>query len=252
MKRFAGLFGVCAVLFAPAALAQGTDEFGAYGGMEGRGKTRSEQETAFEIRVGPYKPNIDDGLNGTPYADTFGDKTRWHFGLEGDWQVLRIPKTLSFGPGFGFHFTRMSAKAPLSSGSGLSAQDTTLTIIPMHLVGVLRVDAIADRSGVPFCPYAKLGLGYALWWSKDGEEAAKAPDGTEGKDTSYGLTFALGMAFRLDWLDPADAAAADAAIGINHSSIFGEYFVSDLSGFGSNDVMNVGTNTFVFGAMLEI
>jgi hypothetical protein len=251
MKHILGLFGLAAVLFAPAALAQGVDEFGAYGGMERRGQTRSEQETAFEIRVGPYTPNVDDGLNGTPYEDTFGDKTRWHFGLEGDWQVLRLKDTLSFGPGFGVHFTRMSAKAPLSSGAGLSAQDTTLTIIPMHLVGVLRVDAIADRSGVPFCPYAKLGFGYALWWSKDGEETATA-DGTEAKDSSYGITFALGLAFRLDWLDPADAAAADAGIGINHSSIFGEYFVSDLSGFGSNDVMNVGTNTFVFGAMLEI
>ena len=251
MKHLAGFFGLGLVLVAPSALAQGVDEFGAYGGMERRGQTRSEQESAFEIRVGPYTPNVDDGLNGTPYEDTFGDKTRWHFGLEGDWQVLRIPQTLSFGPAFGIHFTRMSAKAPLSSGAGLSAQDTTLTIIPMHLVGVLRVDAIADRSGVPFCPYAKLGLGYALWWSKDGEETANA-DGMEAKDTSYGYTVALGLAFRLDWLDPADAAAADAGIGINHSAIFGEYFVSDLSGFGSNDVMNVGTDTFVFGVMLEI
>ena len=48
------------------------------------------------------------------------------------------------------------------------------------------------------------------------------------------------------------APSADAAVGINHSTIFGEYFASDLSGFGSNDVMNVGSNTFVFGVMLEI
>lgn len=251
MKAFVGLLGVGVLLGAPTALAQGVDEFGSYGGMERRGQQRSEQETAFEIRVGPYNPNVDDGLNGTPYETTFGDKTRWHAGLEGDWQIFRIARTLSFGPGFGIHFTRSTAKAPLSSGTGLSAQDTSLTIIPMHLVGVLRIDAIADRSGIPFCPYAKLGFGYALWWSKDGEETASAA-GEEGKDTSYGITYALGLAFRLDWMDPADAASADAAIGINHSAIFGEYFGSDLSGFGSNDVMNVGTNTFVFGVMLEI
>ncbi len=252
MKSVAWLLGLGAVLFAPSALAQGVDEFGAYGGMEQRGQLRSEQDTAFEIRVGPYKPNVDDNLNGAPYEDIFGDKTRWHVGLEGDWQLLRLERTLSFGPAFGIAFTRSTAKAPLSSGTGLSAQDTTLTIVPMHLVGVLRIDALADRTGIPFCPYAKLGLGYALWWSKDGEETAKAPDGTEAKDTSYGITYALGLAFRLDWIDPADAAAADAAIGINHSTIFGEYFASDLSGFGSNDVMNVGTNSFVFGVMLEI
>ena len=251
MRASLGLFGLGVLLASPAALAQGVDEFGSYGGMERRGEQRSEQETAFEIRVGPYKPNVDDDLNSTPYETTFGDKTRWHFGLEGDWQVLRLPRTLSFGPGFGIHFTRSTAKAPLSSGSGLSAQDTSLTIIPMHLVGVLRIDAIADRANIPFCPYAKLGFGYALWWSKDGEQTASV-GGDEAKDTSYGITYALGLALRLDWLDPADAASADAAVGINHSTIFGEYFASDLSGFGSNDVMNVGSNTFVFGVMLEI
>jgi hypothetical protein len=51
---------------------------------------------------------------------------------------------------------------------------------------------------------------------------------------------------------PGDAAAADASIGVNHSSLFIEYYGSNLGGFGSSDVMQVGTNTFVFGLMLEI
>jgi hypothetical protein len=42
MKHFAALFGLGAVLSAPTAFAQGVDEFGAYGGMERRGQTRSE------------------------------------------------------------------------------------------------------------------------------------------------------------------------------------------------------------------
>jgi len=240
------------VLAAPTALAQGVDDFGAYGGVESRGLERSGQETAFEVRVGPYRPNVDDKLSATPYEDTFGDSTRWHVGLELDWQVIRVPSTLSFGPGFGGAYTRSSAKAPLSSGEGLSAQDTTLNIVPFHLVGVLRIDALADRFGVPFCPYAKLGLGYALWWSKDGEETAKDANSIQGKDASYGYVYALGIAGRLDWLDQSDAAAADASIGINHSTLFIEYFGSDLGGFGSDNVMQVGTNTFVFGIMLEI
>jgi hypothetical protein len=252
MKLRAFLAGL-GVLFATSlSFAQGVDEFGAYGGVERRGQERSGQEAAVEIRVGPYTPNVDDNVpNGTPYEDTFGQKQRWHGGLEVDWQVLRIPRLLSFGPGFGGAYTAASAKAPLESGGGRSAQDTTLTIIPLHLVGVLRIDALADRFNVPFCPYAKLGLGYAFWWSKDGEEPARA-DGTDGKDTSYGLVYSLGVAFRLDWIDPMDAAAADSSIGINHSALFIEYFGSDLDGFGSTDVMQVGTNTYVFGLMLEI
>jgi hypothetical protein len=236
---------------APAALAQGIDDFGAYGGVERRGLERSPQTAAFEIRVGPYTPHVDEKVDGTPYQDTYGEKQRWHGGFEADWQLLRLPGILSFGPGFGAHYTAASTRAPLTSGEGLSDQDTTLTILPFHLVGVLRVDILADRFGVPFCPYAKLGVGYAFWWSKDGDKLA-SEGGVEGKDTSYGLAYSLGIAGRLDWLDPDDAASADAGVGINHSSLFIEWYGNELAGFGSDNVMQVGTSTFVFGVMLEI
>ena len=250
--RLAPLLAALALAFgSKAALAQGVDEFGAFGGAETRGQERSGQEAAFEIRVGPYTPHVDDNVDGTPYEDIFGTKQRWHVGIEADWQVLRVPRLLSFGPGLGIAYTKSSAKAPLASGTGLSAQETSLNVVPLHLVGVLRIDALADRFNVPFCPYAKFGLGYAFWWSKDGDEAANA-NGIQGKDTSYGLAYSLGVAFRLDWLDASDAAAADASIGINHSALFIEYYGSNLGGFGSSDVMQVGTSTFVFGLMLEI
>ena len=250
--KLAGALALLAVFTtAPAALAQGIDEFGAYGGVERRGLERSPQNAAFEIRVGPYTPHVDEKLTGTPYEDTFGKKQRWHGGFEVDWQLFRLPGILSLGPGFGAHYTNSSAKAPLTSGSGRSAQDTTLTIIPLHLVGVVRIDALADKLHVPFCPYAKLGFGYAFWWSKDGDKTA-VDDGVSGKDTSYGFTYALGIAGRLDWLDPDDAASADAGIGINHSSLFIEWYGNELAGFGSDNVMRVGTSTFVFGVMLEI
>jgi hypothetical protein len=250
VKPAALLLSLGIVLGARAGFAQGVDNFGAYG-MEERGQERTGQEAAFELRIGPYNPNVDDKLEGSPYQDTFGDSQRWHVGIEIDWQAFRIKKLLSVGPGVGMAYTRSAANAPLSSGTGRSAQETTLNIIPFHLVGVLRVDALADRFNVPLCPYAKFGLGYAMWWSKDGEETGSA-DGMEAKDTSYGLVWALGLAARLDWLDPEDAANADAALGINHPALFIEYFGSDLGGFGSSDVMQVGTQTFVFGLMLEI
>ncbi len=107
---------------------------------------------------GPYKPNVDDGVqNGEPYETIFGKSTRWQGGAELDWQLYRIPRMLSLGPGFGFAYTHSSAKAPLASGTGDSAQDTTLGILPMHLVAVLRFDYIADHTPVPLVPYAKLG-----------------------------------------------------------------------------------------------
>ena len=233
------------------AHAQGVDEFGAYGGLEDRGLERSPQEAAFEIRIGPYRPNIDDNVAGSPYKDIFGNSQRWHAGFEVDWQVFRVERTLSFGPGFSLAYTRAGAKAPLASGGGRSAQDTELEMLPMFLAGVLRIDALADRTVIPLAPYAKLGFGYALWWASDGESSARA-DGVSGKGASYGYTYSLGVLLRLDPLDPGDAASADASLGINHSGIFIEWFGSDLDGFGSDDVLQVGTNTWVAGLTIEM
>jgi hypothetical protein len=251
--KAASLFvlGATLLTFSGTAHAQGVDEFGAYGGLEDRGQRRSPQEAAFEIRIGPYRPHIDDAVPGTPYKDIFGSSQRWHAGFEVDWQVFRIERTLSLGPGFSLAYTRAGAKAPLASGTGRSAQDTEIEMLPMFLAGVLRIDALADRTLIPLAPYAKLGFGYALWWASDGEDAARA-DGVVGKGASYGYTYSLGVLLRLDPLDPADAATADASLGINHSGIFIEWFGSNLDGFGSADVMNVGTNTWVAGLTIEM
>ncbi len=256
MRTTTLLFGAAlslgAALASPTARAQGTDELGAYGGIEHRGNQRSPQDWAFEVRVGQYPPRVDNGLSGTPYRTIFGKKKRWQGGAELDWQAFRIPKLLSVGPGLGLSYTSATGKAPLADGSGtLSAQDTTLHILPMFLVGVLRLDVIADRTVIPLAPYAKLGAGYAFWWSSDGGHPAK--DGNvAGRDTSYGYVAALGVMLRLDWLDPADAASADASMGLNHSGLFIEWMHSDLSGFGSNAVMDVGSSTWVAGLTLEL
>lgn len=250
-RTISGLLAATSIFIGAPAFAQGVDEFGAYGGLEHAGRVRSPQEAAFEIRFGPYHPRVDDNLAGDPYKTTFGNDTRWHAGIEADWQLLRLKDTLSFGPGVGVAYTHSSAKAPLSSGTGLSAQDTTLGIVPFHLVGVLRLDAIADRTGIPLQPYAKLGLGYALWWSSIGERASRV-NGEVARDASLGYVWALGLVVRLDPLDPASAASADASLGINHSGLFIEWFNSSLDGFGSKNMMQVGTSTWVAGLALEI
>jgi hypothetical protein len=115
------------------------------------------------------------------------------------------------------------------------------------------VDALADNTPIPLVPYAKLGLGYALWWSTDGDKVARddASNGTRGEDTSYGYTWALGISLRLDFLDPDDAATTRASGGIDHSYAFIEWHSSHLDAFGSNETMDVGNDAIVFGLALE-
>src|SRR5690606_25575155 len=137
------------------------DELGAYNRRHA--PYESPQTVAFELRFGRYVPDADEGVEGTPFADVFGGSSRYYGGLELSWQALRIPYVGTFGPGFGIGYTRATAKALLESGEGRSSQPTSLTIIPMYVVGVLRADELSRRTPVPLVPYAKLGVGYAIW-----------------------------------------------------------------------------------------
>jgi hypothetical protein len=253
MKRLTFALPLTLLLASATARAQGTDEFGAYGGKE-KHYEGSPQNAAFELRFGPYRPDVDDEFGGSgPFDQTFGGDTRILIGLEVDWQALRIPFFGTFGPGFGWGYTKFTADALLGDGSGeRAAQTTSFEMMPMYVVGVLRADVIARETVVPLVPYAKLGLGYALWWTGDGDGTAESDDGTKGRGSSYGYQYALGLMLLLDWLEPHGASQMDAATGVNNSYLFVEWYVSQLDGFGSGDQMQVGTNTWMLGLAFEI
>jgi hypothetical protein len=150
----------------------------------------------------------------------------------------------------GIGFTKFNAKAPFTDGSGRSEQKTTLSIIPMYAVGVLRVDYLVDNTVVPLAPYAKLGFGWAFWWSEIGGEVDEV-DGDKARGTSIGYQGALGLAIALDWLDAESSSSFDAMSGVNHSYIFGELYMSSLDGFGG-DQLQLGTTTWFVGIAMEM
>lgn len=232
-----------------SAQTRSVDEFGAYGPSVTR--DGSPQIGAFEFRFGAYNPRVDSSVPGTPYKDTFGDKTRFMVGVEGDWQATRIPHLGTLGPGLGWGYTRASGLAKLTSDPDkLSDETTSLTIMPIYLVAVLRADVFAREFGIPLVPYAKLGMGTALWWASDGGKTAYAGD-VEGKGISFGPQYALGGMFLLDVLDQQTARDADVSLGINNSYLFGEWYGSELDAFGSDKRMNVGANTWMVGLAIE-
>lgn len=255
MSRYLQLLGaltaLCAgVLAAGPARAQGVDEFGSYGKERGR-QSESKQDTAVELRFGRYVPEVDSKLNSTPFQTTFGNSNRYLLGFEADWQLIRIPHFGTLAPGFGWGMTKFGAKARFTDGSGTSDADTRLWIMPMHLVGVVRADVLARDFSIPIVPYAKLGFGYALWWSSDGEKTAKV-NGVVGRGASYGLTYALGAMFLLDVLDEDDAVTADGLTGINNSYIFGEWYRPQLDGFGSAEVLDLSSSSWLVGIAIEM
>ena len=214
----------------------------------------SPQQFAFELRMGPYQPRVDEEFNGkTPFADTFGNGKGFHIGAEIDWQALRIPYIGSFGPGFSWAYTSRSAKAKISGTQKESAEETQLSIMPMTVVGVLRIDSLTRSFGVPLVPYGKAGLGLGLW-SVSTEQGTVTRDGVQGRGRSWGTHLALGGMLHLDFLEKDTALAFDDELGVNNTYLFLEWMWSDLgssSFIESKPQMRVGTSGWVAGLALE-
>jgi len=231
---------------ATSAVAQ--QEYDELGGYNRRHDYDSEQYAAIEARFGPYWPNIDEEVNGAPFDDTFG-KRHYAFGLQVDWQMLRIPMLGTLGPGVGWSWVRYSAPAPFSDGTGSSDQNTRLWIMPFWGVGVLRVDVFAKNWQIPFVPYGKLGMVYALWGCSSGDERCRSADGKLGRGSELGTMWAAGLMLLLDWMDEESAREMDNSVGVNNSYFFGEWYSSDVDSFG--DGMQVGTDTWTLGLAFE-
>lgn len=219
----------------------------------------SPQSFAFEARIGPYRPQIDEEFSSSgkrPFEQTFGDGRGLYFGFELDWQALRIPHFGSIGPGVSWGYTRRSAVAKVAEGPHAgedSAQSTYLTIMPMYASGVLRVDVLARDFDVPLVPYGKLGLGLGLWRASTDNGLSTAPDGTVGKGRTWGTHAALGGMFLLDFIDRSAALGFDEEVGVNNSYLFVEWQWLNLDGqlIEKRPQMRVGTTGWIAGLALE-
>jgi hypothetical protein len=215
---------------------------------------RSSQNFAMEVRVALYNPKVDSdpSLHGNdPYAQSFGDSQRYEVAAEFDWQALRIPHLGTLGPGVGIGYTKSSAIAPRADGGQPPSEETTsLQIFPMYAVAVLRIDVLMREAHVPFVPYAKAGLGYALWRASN-TAGTSSQHGLLGEGHTFGTQLAAGMAFSLGVIDPNSSRQLDESTGINNTYVFAEYMMSDLSGIGQTHALWVGTNSIVFGLAFE-
>lgn len=256
----ASIVTACVFTTSIPAHAQGVDEFGAYGRPQDDANYESDQHWAMELRIGPYYPQVDSEFNGpTPLADTLGTGKRILFGIEGDWQALRLGNILSFGPGFGTAYTRLSHPATFQAGApdnvpaagASSPMDSTLKLWFQWADAVVRVDALNRNFRVPIVFTAKLGLGQALWWAAKGDITSRGSDGTIGHGRSWGPTWALGVMFDLNFAQPERSRKLDAVSGINHMYLFGEWYQLKLNGFGNGNHMQVGDSTWTLGYALE-
>lgn len=212
---------------------------------------RSEQNGAIELRFGPYRPDIDSEFGGaaTPFADIYGPGETVMFGIEGDWQALRIPHFGTLGPGVQFSFATFDAYSLLESDpTQRSAQPTNMWFLPMSLLAVLRVDVLDKEFHVPLVPYVKFGGTMTLWEATNGVGASTA-GGVVGQGISTGLTGAVGLMISLNPIAPQAAIDMDNATGVNTAYLFGEWMVSRVSSFDQG--LETGDSTWQVGLTLE-
>jgi len=257
--RFALPLGALLGLVAMAPPAWAVDEALRDGRSEGRAAYRTKQHGAMEIRFGPYRPDVDEEFGGTatPWADIYGTGDTVMFGLEGDWQAIRIPHFGTFGPGLQVSFATFSQYALLEADpSQRSQQPTNTWFLPVSLLAVLRIDVFAREFKVPLAPYVKFGGTMTLWENTDGMGVASVPDpanptgpavGAQGIST--GLTGAAGLMIWLNPIAPQAALDMDNSTGVNNAYLFGEWMLSRVSSF--DEGLETGDSTWQVGVTLE-
>ena len=213
----------------------------------------SPQVGAFELKFGPYTPNVDEepslkASGTTPYKDMFGDDWMFLTVIELDWQFMRIPGA-SLGVGGSMGFMQEYTKSENEFGVE-SADYTVLNVMPFALLGVVRVDALADHLGIPIVPYFKGGLCWYLWWVLGGGSVASA-GGEDAVGGTPGWQINPGIMLRLDQFDTMSARTFDNEIGVNHSYIFAELLWATVEGFGRDDFLYLSDTTFMIGIALE-
>lgn len=252
----AGLLSA-AIAAATMALA-GSRPARAQAQLPGGDSFRSPQRFAFELRFGPYRPDVDAEFAGGagPHRRFFGDDARVLSQLQLDYQIFSSFGTLALGVGAGRF--KESANAFVETGPGTipderTADRTSLTMYPLSLQLVYRFDALARRTGLPLVPYGKIGLAYALWTIRDGNgnvAKTESPRG-RGRGGTRGWLAGAGLAFQLDVLDPGAARELDAQTGVNHTYLFAEWTRHDLSGLGQEGALHLGDTTWSAGLLFE-
>ena len=235
----------------------------------------SPQRFALEVKFGPYLPDIDRKYGGAglgPYASIYGEtddrgiatskpKNGFYGAIAFEYQFVNLA-----GPiGLGFQWSMMRDKAqallaeqppaPTSVRSG--ADSTRFAVMPLALQVVYRFELLADRFRVPLVPYAKAGVNYSFWWSKNGSNDISTIKDENGKVTdkarggAWGFQTNIGGMLRLDFLERGTARTLDRVTGINHTYLFAEWQLSRVNNFGRKNSINLGDSTWLVGLALE-
>jgi hypothetical protein len=213
------------VLAASSAFADGIAVAPTYG--------ESPKNMAIELRLGPYLPLVDRAFTTSPgpYQKTFGNGMMLLAELEIERQLWQRFGSIAVGVSGGY--TEKYGHAIADATGATTGEAVSLQLIPIKLLAIYRFDWLQQKYGIPLVPFAKFGLAATYWWASKGGQLETAADGTTGRNISWGVAGAAGLAFLLDILDPRLARDFDSGVGVNHSYLFAEFNFSEINNFGA-------------------
>lgn len=196
-----------------------------------RANIESPERFTLEFRIGPYH------IMDTEPA--FFDDSGPMLALEYDVLIYRLTNVGSIGVGGSIGWGVLSGNAFERGTQSRVDEESDLTLIPLSLFGVLRLDILPRLLDFPLIFAGKFGIDYVRWDATTGANSASGG--------SFGMRWAVQAGLELDFLDRAAARQLDEEWGINHSFLFFE-----LYGSTADSTLDVGTDGLGWAAGLGL
>jgi hypothetical protein len=182
-------------------------------------KIESPERFFLELKGGPYYL-----FSGEPYGDVFGGDSGPSFSAQLEGIVFRMPRTFYVTAGGSIGYAAFAAAAIGEDGQP-TAEETTLSLVPLTASATLRVDVLPRRLGIPVIFAARAGWRWTQWDTNTGKI-------DDAAGWSLGPVFTGQVALDLDSFEPGGARALDEEWGINHTFLLAEvsyYATTDKS-----------------------
>lgn len=189
----------------------------------------SPEQFVVEFRAGSYTPEA------AGFGEVFDDVGPL-LELELDYLPLLIKDVLDAGVGAAFGMSKYRGGAINVATNSITDEETTLSILPLTVLLIARVDVLPRKFSIPFLLTGKLGYSWARWSTATGDQ-------TDAIGWSHGVRWAGQLGLDLDTFEPRAARALDEEWGINHSYAFIEAW-----GFAPvGESLEIGDTSWVAG-----
>jgi hypothetical protein len=196
----------------------------------------SPERFTAEVRIGAYRPNLE-----PEFTTSFGGDLGPMLSLELDVHLFRIPYVGPIAIGASFGWVEWTGPARAESGTDANVGTTGMSLLPMALLAVLRVDVLARELNFPLIVSGKLGPDVGYYQTG-------VTGRLDAEGWSVGLRWAVQLGLELDFLEQRAANRLDQEWGINHSVVFFELYGSTMGQMGGN-MLPLGTDLAWFAGL---